>query len=455
MNLIQLAREGAKLQAVERVASPGFMGGTSGFFGALPGAGRNYREAAGDLTANAVVLMGLTWMVEKMNQSEMQVQSSTDGKDWRPSSSGRQNVLRPLIEPNPDYGTNVLLAGATVGAMVEGNGYWLLRRDNINRLAGFWYAPNRSVKLRSDIDASGVSTGGTRLIGCYEFTPLGGGSLVRLAPSDMGHFRGPLPNEGNPAMGMSRLGAVLREVVTDNEAATYAAAILQNMGIVPLVFSPDAKSEEDGSWTAERRKSLVERWREFRGEMAGMPMTMPVPMKITQIGMTPEQMVLDKVRTIPQRMICGAMNLSPDVLHIGDGKTKTFANAAEARESAVEDALLPHMAMIARTVTRIFRQERILGDGERIGWDLGVYRELQEDVDALHDRVRSNWDSGLYTLNQALIKLGDEKVPGGDFYKTDLATGSPSESDKQKKVKALQRRLWAGKEIDADPSQEA
>jgi phage portal protein BeeE len=64
------------------------------------------------------------------------------------------------------------------------------------------------------------------------------------------HFRfGKDPN--NLLRGFSPLAAVMREVYTDDQAANFTAAILKNLGIIGVIFSP-----KDGTIPKEQAKKL-------------------------------------------------------------------------------------------------------------------------------------------------------------------------------------------------------
>ena len=63
------------------------------------------------------------------------------------------------------------------------------------------------------------------------------GKTYVLSKDDIIHYRDGIDPE-NDRFGLSGLSAVLREVFTDNEAATYSAAILRNMGVPSIIVTP-------------------------------------------------------------------------------------------------------------------------------------------------------------------------------------------------------------------------
>jgi len=62
-----------------------------------------------------------------------------------------------------------------------------------------------------------------------------------LAVEDVVHFKFGM-DPANPRRGFSQLAAMFREVYIDDQAANFTAAILRNLGIIGLIFSPKTGS---------------------------------------------------------------------------------------------------------------------------------------------------------------------------------------------------------------------
>src|SRR4029453_11997333 len=91
------------------------------------------------------------------------------------------------------------------------------------------------------------------------------------------------------------------------------------------------------------------------------------------------------------------------------------SNFAEAGEAAYESNVIPTQRLFAEELHTQLLPD--FGDPMRleIDFDLSGVRVLQEDQNALHERVRENLKAGLWTINQCLAKLGDDQMPDGDI----------------------------------------
>jgi len=135
---------------------------------------------------------------------------------------------------------------------------------------------------------------------------------------------------------------------------------------------------------------LEERVRQrFSGERRGSPLIPEIPVDVKQVGFSPEQLVLDKVRAVPAARICSALGLDPIVIGL-PSENKTFSNYSEARESAYEMTVVPLQRLIVGTLNHVYRAELEPG---RLVFDLSKVRVLQGDVDrrlsVLSDLVKS------------------------------------------------------------------
>ena len=78
----------------------------------------------------------------------------------------------------------------------------------------------------------------------------------------------------------------------------------------------------------------------FRGDGRGEPWFHNEPIEVTTPGFTPEQLVLDKVRSIPVSRIGAALGFDPMVIGLSS-EQKTYSNLGEALEAAYELNIVP------------------------------------------------------------------------------------------------------------------
>jgi len=285
------------------------------------------------------------------------------GEEWEDHP-----ILQRFERPNELYGWDSLVVGTALSLLVDGNAYWL------DTGTEWYYLPHVGLEVRVDR-------------GRLEYAiRVGNGQTMTLPPEMVVHFRYGL-NPRNPWLGYSPLQGVLREIATENEAATYSAVLLKNFGVPTIVIVP---RDDQYSITPDEASQLEERVRQrFSGERRGSPLIPEIPVDVKQVGFSPEQLVLDKVRSVPAARICSALGLDPIVIGL-PSENKTFSNYSEARESAYEMTVVPLQRLIVGTLNHVYREELEPG---RLVFDLSKVRVLQGDVDrrlsVLSDLVKS------------------------------------------------------------------
>jgi len=226
----------------------------------------------------------------------------------------------------------------------------------------------------------------------YEYTP--GYVPIRLDVRDVIHFRFGLDAD-SPMLGRSPLKSVLREVYTDDEAATFTASLLRNMGVPGVMVSPEKGVSISQEEAEETRAGLISK---FTGDKRGEPIVMTGATKIEQFGFSPEQLMLRELRRIPEERVTAVMGIPAIVAGLGAGLDRsTFTNMGEAREAAYEAGIIPMQRNLGEDV-----RFQLLNDfepdvyGFRFGFDLSKVRVLQEDLTRQAQRhdtmIRGGWE---------------------------------------------------------------
>jgi len=395
----------------------------------LPGARFDYEREAGDPTANGAVAICLGWIGDNFTEPEMIVEREAPGQELR--EVVRAHPLASLVaNPNPFYDGDALMAATAMSYSAFGNAYWFKARNAAGRVAELWYVPHWQVRpVWRD--------GGSEFIGGYEYRV--DGRVIPWSREDVVHFRFGFDHR-NPRLGQSRLWPVLREVVTDNEASTLMAALLRNMGILGVLITPS-----DGSVVLKDKDAdaLRQQYRgRFTREAAGEPFVCAAPLKVERLGLTPEELALDKIRNIPEARICAALRIPPMVVNLTVGEpTRTFSNYGQARRAAYEDCLGPMQRRFARTLERQLLPE--VGDPrrERIGWDYSRVSALQDDRTELFRQNAIAVHGGWMTVNEARARVGD----GGSGHLPRVRVRLPAEDERGPQ----DRRLHPGHGRDA------
>lgn len=377
----------------------------TGIGGYLPSARYDYVTAAGNLWESSIVLPCIHWAANALPEAPLVVVRERDGVE---EELPEHPLLTLLAQPNPYYNQFTLLSGTLLSLMVDGNAYWLKRRTTAERVAELWYLPHFAVVPKGDSE---------EFIREYEFKQQG--RPVSLSPRDVVHFRrGIDPNDLR--RGLSPLKAVLREIATDNEASTYAASIMRNMGVPGVIVAP--KVTESSPPMREEEASRIKRLfqERFTSERRGEPLVLSEAMDIVPVGWSPKDIAVDILRRVPEERISAALGIPAIVVGLGAGlERSTFANYAEAREAAYESGIIPMQKLLAAQITsQLLRMEPQFDSGprDRVAFDTSKVRILQEDMNRLAERMNLGVTGGWVKVSEARASQGLPVSPSDEVY---------------------------------------
>lgn len=423
MRLLNLARRG--YQKDPRIVGGNGFGSGHTVRQLLSGSSFDYYREAGPIYDNSIAQSCINFLWRKIPELSWRFEKAVDIDTWKPDNGprGSEYVLSALRRPNDAYDGSVLLQSSVLSHCCRGNGFWLTRQDRAGFPIGFWWIYNSQVRAMSNRD----NQAGTKLITHYEYTPIGGVPQDKEL-DEIIHFRWGI-DPINQCYGLSPWMGQLRELCTDNEAGTHMAALLRNGAVPGLILIPDGANPEPP--TKDQRLKIKETFREFTRDRKGEVEVAPFNMRIEKPGFSPENMVLDKVRSIPAGRICGAIGLDPMVLAI-DTQRQTFSNYEQALRSAILNCLLPIAWMFAEQLSnKLLPQFGIDPDQYRLGWNTERVVGLQEDVDAIHKRWRDHYKSGLVDRYTAKTNIGVEADESDKEVYATKATGSDDQDSEK------------------------
>ena len=399
MNFAQ--RFGAGLKAFSLVFSSGSRWAWSTMLGRTK---FDYAGEVGNGRGNAALMAVIYWFCRTFPEAPIRV--STINRQGETTEQPNHPLKKLLDSPNPFY-SGELLWWATMADWQFGNAYWLKvpSAADRNRPEQLWWIPASMIEPRWPDD-------GSEFISHYEYTP--NAQAIRLERSEVVHFRYGL-DPHNMRKGLSPLGALTRELFTDDEAANYTASMLRNVGVPPVIVSPKLDANGIGPKMDQAAADEVKsRFTELStGDNRGQTIVMRGATEITTLGFNPQQMNVRDLRKIPEERVTAVYGIPAVVVGLGAGLDRsTFANFAEAREAAYESNLIPCQRLIAAELrTQLLPH---FGNVEtlKIDFDLSKVRVLQDDQNALHARSLADLNGGLATLNEAREAVGLEPLPG-------------------------------------------
>jgi HK97 family phage portal protein len=380
----------------------------------------DYAGLVGDGRGNSIVAACLKWIGRTLPEAPMQV--------VRTEGDGSETVVRDhpltvlLRRPNPYYSGAVLLEATASDLKATGDAYWLKQRSAAGRVVQLWWVPSTLIEPKWPDD-------GTVFISHYEYAPDGRSAPIRLkAPDpvdpavtgDVVHFRNGI-DPRNPRKGLSEIAALVREIATDDEAASFTASLLRNMAVPGMIIAPD---DADTSVTQEDAEQIkAEAAARFGGDNRGSVMVMSAKVKVTPLSFSPQQMDMRVLRGIPEERISAMIGVPAAVVGLGSGlaNTKVGATMAEMREQAFENVIIPTQRLIAGEVAAQLLPDLGNPATERVEFDLSEVRVLQPDLDALHKRLDTAVRGGWMTPNEARAQVDLDPLPGGDVVYVPIA----------------------------------
>lgn len=358
----------------------------------------------GDGAGSSIVTAAVGWIARNYPEAPVRVRRRVKTElEEVDDDAGVRAFLDLLDLPNAWY-SGILLWMATIADYwVSGNGYWLKVREG-RRVVALWWLPSWTIEPKWD-DREGAD-----FIRDYAYNP-NGIDIYAIPPEDVVHFRYGFDPD-NPRKGKSPLASVLREILTDDEAAAYTASILRNLGVPGVVISPDEDVELEDE-DADAIKAQFEQ--EFGGEGRGRAIVLGAKAAVSVLSFNPQQMDLRTIRKIPEERVSGVLGVPAIVAGLGAGLDRsTFANYAEAREAGYEENIIPtHRILDADLRVQLLRD--FVADIRTfvVDHDYSEVRVLQEDQNKIWERAGGAVSQGAITISDFNRMVGlpvDQKL---------------------------------------------
>jgi HK97 family phage portal protein len=376
-----------------------------------------YRVALrGVLEAN-VIMAPIMWIMRTFPEAEPAVERKMGSKPWRAVDD--HALIDILRNPNSGYDGACLFQATVLSYLIDGNAYWIKRRNVFGAVLEYWYVPHWLIEPKWE---------GDDFISYYDYRPFNA-PPERLAPSEVVHFRFALDPK-NTRKGLSQIRTLMREVYTDEEASSFSSSILRNMGAPGVLVSPkgsDLPLQEDVEAV---KKYLKE---QFRGENRGEPLVFGAPTDVVQFGFDPNRLTLGNLRDIAEERVCAALGLPAAIVGFGSGlqSTKVGATMRELRRLAWVQCITPLQLSVSRQLTR-----ETLPDFEptltwrwRVRFDTSGVSAFQEEETEKTKRVTAAVSAGIMRVDVAQEALGLEVDESQKVYLRPTAAMPVEEGD--------------------------
>lgn len=356
-----------------------------------------------------VLMSPVMWVMRAFTEAQLVVQKrredSGGGIIW---DRVTDHLVEMLVDrPNDFYDGDTLWKGTALSFVMSGNAYWRKVRNPFGDVIQLWYVPHWLIRPVYPLDGSAFITH-------YEYTT-GVGQPIPLAVRDVVHFRFGIDPE-NQTLGYSPLQAVLREVLTDDEAARFSQKILQNMGVPGLVVSP-----KDGYKPVPAERDRLQTYFDeaFRGDRTGKALVMGGATEVSQFGFDPNKLMLANLRDISEERVCAAIGIPAAVVGFGSGlqSTKVGATMRELVKLAWVQCITPMQTSLGRQLTA-----QLLPDFQsqvrrfRCRFDTSEVSAFQEEAQSEATRISLLVREGILRVDRAQHILGLEVDPSRAVY---------------------------------------
>ncbi len=261
----------------------------------------------------------------------------------------------------------------------------------------------------------------TELITHYEYYQTGSGEPLILPVGDVVHIRqGIDPNDHR--RGHAPLKGVLREILGDEAAGQWSAALLHNMAVPGVVLSP--RNDSLGGPTREEAEAISESYKtKFGGANRGAPMVLSGSMNVDIVSFSPDQMKLQELRRLPEERISAVLGVPAILAGLGAGlDSATYNNTRELREFFTEQKLIPMWKTVSNELTHQLLIPDYKDTSSKCEFDYSQVRALQEDMDELYKRVNTGVQGGWITIGEARKVVGLEADEKHNIYLRPLNT---------------------------------
>lgn len=228
-----------------------------------------------------------------------------------------------------------------------------------------------------------------------------------------------------PRSGLGAFESLYEELGGDRKMATYAYAIMSNMGLQVPIITPKDDSVLMSQTAAE---AIKQGWiQKTTGERAGEPVVMDMPLQVEKFGFNPNELDLSALRLIPESRVCAVCQISPAALQVmvGIQNGTSYASSEQARQQGYEEVIIPIQAVWAQQFTYSLLSEFKDSEGAEFVFDTTNVRVLQEDQDAKVKRESEVFRAGGTTYDQFLTAIGKKPV-GGELGEVRLIPGLSS-----------------------------
>lgn len=363
----------------------------------------DFKNARAD--QSSIVIACVRWIQRAYSEAPLILNEwMPDQQSWRVVVNMVEgDILWLLNRPNPYYNGTTLMKAVIADRIFNGTGYIAKVRADAGNVVELWWLPAQCITpIGND----------KTFIEYYEYR-VPGTDMVELRFEDVIRLPDGMDPD-NPKLGNAPVKCLLREVFTDDEAASMTSALMKNMGIPGVVISPKQGTIPREAGIAIKNDFMAK----FTGEKRGEPLVMEGGVEIHSFGFSPDQMNMRELRGIPEERITAVIGVNAAVVGLGAGlaTTKVGATLKEYREEAFESTVIPMYREMGDELTAQLLPDFMRTDRWRLVHDLRQVRVLQEDEHKRSQRIVGEVRGGMISIAEGRRDLGRPVLPEHEVY---------------------------------------
>lgn len=363
------------------------------------------------------------------------------GDDWE--DDPEHPALIPFTNPNPWDDGNSLRRTWVASENISGEFY----AEIVKSRAG---VPVELYPLRTDcIFPQYRHTSSGDILEYYSYWI--DGYEVKYKPEELLIYR--KHGLGSMLSGCSPLSVALGAVDADLAATDYIRAFFNNGGTPSGILKITGRK-----MSSEELEAVQQKWvnRYGRGgKMRGGPAVLDEDADYQSTGSNLDELNSETLTQIDETRICMAFGVPPVLIgaYVGLKNVNQKASFKGAMEEFWENTMSPELRNIRLFLTQkwlpMFGEEEAVMKGDiRFYWNMDSVKALQDDIDAIHDRVSLGYKSGIYKLNEAREACGLEPVEdelGDQFFSQPADPNTEEIDDEETLVEKRERRILDAK----------
>lgn len=377
----------------------------------------NYEREVGDLRTSALLIAAYTWVSKGLSAARLTV--VTIDSDNKETEIQNHPLVEKFDQPNPFYGGEELWSGVALSWLAAATAYILKVRNRASGISEFWYEPWWSIRPVWPEDGSTFISG-------YEINR--DGRWIPLEVEDVFVLRNGI--DPDTRMGQSATASLIREHYTDQQAAQFAA-LLMKQGLVPPIVA--ALGDKDHAVTEEQMKGFKSQlMRVMSGSKAGEPVVINAPAEVSTLNYDYGKIGLSDVRAIPEQRFCAAMGISPYSLHFGTSRqASTFSNVENYLKHDYRAYIVPLHNYIAKRIAREILPEYGDTTNLRVKWNYSEVPLMQADLTVEWRRVIEAYKARIIDQAEAreAISYKSDDSHIGIYYPVSSTTTTVNELD--------------------------